>query len=306
MESRVFLTAVELGLFAAIGKESCTAQELAAAVGADLWALAVLLNALTAQELLVKDGEHFRNVAELAELLVPRATAGNTGFEHAVDIWDAWSGLSRIIRTGMPSESFGRPDASRACAAMDLYSRVHAPALIRLLDCSSVDRLLDLGGGTGVYTLELARRHPRLHAVIFDANKAALQVARKRLAQHNLLDRVRVKHGDFLRDDIGDGYDMVLVSSVICLLGEEDTLLLLQRVCQAVKPGGRVVICDAMLNEGGTSPRASAVFSVHLLVTTQRGQVYTHERVCRWLRSTGFGDIRRVPLGSGYLITARK
>jgi predicted O-methyltransferase YrrM len=306
MESRIFLTAVELGVFPAIGKESRTAEELAVIMGADRRALGILLNALAAQGLLAKDGERFANIPGLAELLVPRRPAGNTGFEHAVDVWRAWSELSSVVVRGRPAERSGRLDASRECATMDLYSQVQAAPLVGLLDCSTVGRLLDLGGGTGVYALEMARRHPQLRAVIFDVNEAALGVARQRIAEHGLHDRVCVQHGDFLRDDIGGAYDMVLLSSVISVLGEEDNLLLLRRVCEAMNPAGRLAICDAMLNGSGTSPRASAVFSVHLLVTTRQGRVYTHEQVCRWLRSAGLRDIQRVPLGNGCVITARK
>jgi SAM-dependent methyltransferase len=306
MEARIFLTAVELGVFPAIGKEGLTADELAVTLGAGRRAMQVLLNALAAQGLLAKDGERFTNVPGLAELLVPHGPPGETGFEHAADMWNAWSGLSSVIMRGASASARARSNASRECAAMDLYARVKVDEVVRLLDCSSIGQLLDLGGGTGVYALELARRHPQLQAVIFDANEHALMVARERMAEQGLIDRVRVQQGDFLRDDIGDSYDMVLLSSVICLLGEQENLLLVRRVCRAMNAGGRVVICDAMLNESATSPPAAAVFGVHLLVATPHGQVYTHQQVCGWLRDAGLREIQRMPMDHGCMVTARK
>jgi precorrin-6B methylase 2 len=307
MEARIFLTAVQLGIFPAIGEGSPTADELAARIGADRRALVVLLNALVAQRLLAKEGERFANIAEVAKLLEPPGPDRSTGFEHAVDMWDAWSRLSNVVTTGTPVRPPQRQDASReSAAAMDLYSKMQAGPLIRILDCSGVGCLLDLGGGTGTYTLEMAKRHPQLRAVIFDANEAALRIARERAARDDLLDRVCLRRGDFRRDDIGNGYDMVLMASVICLLGEQENLALIGRVYEALNRGGQLVISDAMVNASGTNPSAAAVFGVHMLVTTGQGQAYPYEQVSRWLRSAGFSGIQRIPLGDGCVIMARR
>jgi len=307
MEARIFLTAVELRMFQAIGGGRPTAEELAGQTGADPRAAAVLLDALVALGLLAKEGERFANAPALAGFLAPDGPAEGTGFELAVQAWDAWSRLSDVVRSGAPPRRpEGEAAARMSAAAMDLYSQVHAGPLVRMLDCSGVTRLLDLGGGTGTYALEMAKRHPQLCAAIFDANEAALEIARERIAAYGLGDRVSVHHGDFLRDDLGDGYDMVLLSSVICLLAEEENLALLGRVREAMNVGAQLVISDVMADDAGTGPPAAAVFGVHLLVTSPTGRVYPHARVARWLHDAGLSGVCRIPLGSGCILIARR
>lgn len=307
MASRIFLTAVELDVFALLDTGKWTAAEMARRMGADTRATEVLLNALTSMGLLEKAGDKFANTKAAAKLLVPDSREHMGGFGHAVHLWEAWSHLTEVVRSGRPFVPEPTHEARRECAlCMKQYATGTAQALSRLVDFSDVDHMLDLGGGAGACGIALARQHPHMRIVLFDVDQQALALAREDITSEGLQDRIVLKSGDFFSDDIGEGYDLVLLSSVICLFGEPQNLSLLGRARACLEPGGKIVIVDAIVDGSHTRPTAAALFAVNLLVTSHSGQSYSHQQVEGWLRSVGFVETRRIPLHRAQVIVAHK
>ncbi len=307
MHSRAFLTAIELGLFQALGDESLSAEELAARLDADRRATDILCIALAAMNLLEKHGETFRNAAGLP--LGKKGGEADLAFRHAVQVWEQWSQLTQVVKSGRPAvyDASPTPEWNRVSAlAMRQYAALTGEALAGILDLSAARTLLDLGGGTGACAMALAQRYPNLRAVIFDDNEAALAAAEEESAARGLEQRVTGMHGDFMEDDLGGPYDIVLLSSIVCLLGEEENRRLLARVHDALNDGGRVVIRDALVNPDRTTPPRAAIFSLHMLLNTAAGRSYSHAEVSDWLQTAGYERLRRYPLDEASVIEGTK
>lgn len=308
-ESRILLTAVELDLFSAVSG-GATAGEAAMRLKTDLRATELLLNALTALGLLVKNGEVFDTEPVVAPLLVQGSPdCVRPALLHWVHRWESWSRLTERVRGAAPAEEYRELDRSRheACLAMlDRRSSERAAHLVAAVGAEGVRRLLDVGGGSGAYSIAFARANPELRAEVFELPEV-VPITQRYIERAGLAGRIEVRPGDFLSDQLGSGYDLILLCSVAHLVGDEELQDLFRRSYQALAPGGRLAIHDHILDTARTSPRASAVFALNMLVATPRGRTYSFEEFSAWLSEAGFRSVERRPFPgpTGVLVAAR-
>jgi cyclopropane fatty-acyl-phospholipid synthase-like methyltransferase len=166
--------------------------------------------------------------------------------------------------------------------------------------------MLDVGGGSGAYAIAFAQANAKLRVEVFD-QPAVLGIAARHIREAGLEERVTTRVGDLCTDEFGGGYDLVLISAICHMLGEEENRDLLARVYRALVEGGRVAIQDFLLRADKTGPRAGALFSLNMLVNTRGGASYSEEEYTAWLRETGFGEVRRISLAgpAGVLVATR-
>lgn len=157
-------------------------------------------------------------------------------------------------------------------------------------------RLVDVGGGHGLYTIELCRRHPNLTATIFDLPGAVESLDGD--VPDDVADRIRTRTGDYLADDLGDGYDLALLFNVVHAHDPAENTALFERVADSLAPNGRIVLLDQWEGTGRTPvSRAGLRFVALTYLTTLDAAVYTHEEVTAWLRAAGFEDVTRRSVG---------
>jgi predicted O-methyltransferase YrrM len=307
MASRIFLTAVELDVFGLLDTQALTSAEMASRISADERATEILLNALAGMKLLEKRGDKFTITRTLGELLRPGSPKYLGAYDYNVHLWEAWSHLTEVVKSGRPF-NFGRTDESKRDFALYLnrYSKSTASVLARFVDLSDVYYLLDLGGGTGAYAIAIARQYHQISVMLFDRNKEALELAGEEIAREGLKDRINLKCGDFFVDDLGQGYDLILLSSVMCLFKERQNLRLLQRVWTSLLAGGKIVILDSIVDSSHTRPTAAAMFAVNMLITSHSGQSHSYDHVKGWLNKVGFEHTRRIPMKGSQIIMAEK
>ena len=302
-ESRVLLTALELDVFSALGK-GATAAELALNLGTDPRATEMLLNALAAVGALVKRDGVFRCTEESKGLGPARM-----GLMHMVHLWDTWSRLTDCVKSGKAvatrgPESFPEARTRAFIAAMHARARENAEQAVRLAGIRDGKRMLDVGGGSGAYSIAFAKACPALHAEILDLG-AVVPLAEEYIREAGLQSRVRVRPGDMLTADFGEGYDLVLLSAVCHMWGEDDNRSLIKRCAQALVPGGHLVIREFILDEDRTSPPFAAIFAINMLVGTEHGNSYTEGEYRTWMTEAGLGAIAR-PDPQGDVLVAAK
>lgn len=290
-ESRVLLTALELDILPACG-DGAAAAEVAAAVEAEPRATAMLLDALTALGVLVKEEGRYR-CTEAA-----RALAGQrAGLMHMAHLWNTWSGLTGCVRTGR-SERGGPPGSQveHFMAAMHARARTLAGDAVRSVGHAGVRRLLDVGGGPATFAIAFAQAEPELRAEVLDLAPVR-PIAEDHIRAAGLEHRVTVRAGDLRSGSLGEGYDLVLVSAICHMLGEDENADLLVRCARALVPGGRVAIREFILDPDRAGPPAAALFALNMLVGTERGNTYTEAQYRAWLDAAGFRHITRPEAG---------
>ena len=309
-QSRILLSAYELDLFTALGSESRSAGEVAAVLGTDERATDRLMNALCALELLEKNAGRFANTPLSAQFLVRGKPDYMAGLMHTVHLWDSWSTLTQAVQQG---RSVGGPLEERDegwfrafIDAMHGRAQRQAPAVAALLDLSRVDRALDVGGGSGVFAMAIARACEGISATIFDLPNVVV-LTRDYIAREGLSDRVDTAAGDYHIDDLGSGFDLVFLSAIIHSNSFEQNQDLIQKCARALNPGGQVVVQDFIVDEDRTRPAFAALFALNMLVGTQAGDTYTESEVRAWMEAAGLAEIDRQDTDFGTtLITGRK
>ncbi|HZT28671.1 MAG TPA: methyltransferase [Bryobacteraceae bacterium] len=308
-ESRVLLTAVELDLFTAVG-QGATASEAARRCGTDPRATEALLHAVAALGALVKKDGIFYNTAETARYLVADSPdSARAAMMHTVHLWRRWDALTGCVRSGAPAPraegGAGDAEWTRSfIAAMHRNAEMHAPAMVRAVGSAGVRRLLDIGGGSGAYSIAFAKSAPELYAEVFDL-APVVEIARGHIAQAALADRVTARTGDLRTDKFGSDYDLILLSAICHMLGPEENQDLFRRCYRALGAGGRLVVRDFILEPDKTAPKFAALFAINMLVGTRNGSTYTEAEYRSWLAAAGFAECVR-PDPAGDLLIARR
>jgi len=310
-ESRVLLTAVELDLFTAVGS-GASAAEVAARVHSDPRATEMLLNALVAMGWLLKQGSSYGNSPATAKHFVAgSADDGRAATLHLAHLWRTWSTLTDCVRAGTSVHhqeiaERGEDWTQAFIAAMHRNARARAPLVVDAVGTEDVTRMLDVGGGSGAYSIAFASAQENLQVDLLDLADV-LPITHGHIASAGLTGRVRTRPGDLRVDQLGEGYDLVLVSAICHMLSADENRDLLQRCFQASVPKGRVVIQDFILDPDRTGPKWAALFALNMLVGTQAGNTYTEAEYATWLKEAGFQEVRRVrlPGPSGLIIGTR-
>jgi 2-polyprenyl-3-methyl-5-hydroxy-6-metoxy-1,4-benzoquinol methylase len=215
---------------------------------------------------------------------------------HADYLWKNWSELDEVIKTGKPVQ---RPrDYETFILGMHNLASLKVKKVIKLINLKGVTTGLDLGGGPGTYSMEMARRG--VEVTLFDYPEA-IKVA-KRLIEKKKVGGVNFMSGDFMVDDIGGGYDLILVSQILHSYSEKNNLLILKKCKKALNRGGRIIIQEFYISEDRTRPIWGALFSVNMLVNTWAGRSYSSKEIKRWFLEAGFKNIKERPVDDTLLI----
>lgn len=292
-------TAVKLGVFELLREGPLSAAEAAPRLGVDERGLGLLLGGLAAGGYLERDGERYSNNAMTQKHLLPDSPGGGAEMIAFYDtlLVHLWADLESSIRSGEPPRDYFRwlgehPDTLRRFQRMlSGGARVLGDKVAELAALPDTARsLLDLGGGHGIYAAAFCKRHPELRATLFDFPEA-LEAGREMLAEAGMEGRVDFLAGDLLRDDLGGGYDAVLLASVVHCLPPEDCTRLLGHVRDALNPGGVVIVAEQVTERrpGDTEVRHAFLqtFSVNLF-HLMGGQLYPRDTIAAWLTGNGF------------------
>jgi hypothetical protein len=299
-ESRVLLTALELDVFTAVGA-GATAEAVAAERRLDHRGTTLLLNALVALGMLTKKEGVFANSPLAARYLAAGSKDdARDALRHNVSLWSRWSTLTAAVRAGRSVAQDVAADESGwtvpFIAAMHRNAALRAPLVEKAVGARRVKRLLDVGGGSGAYSIAFAQANPELRAEILDV-ASVVPIAERHIHEAGLGDRVRARAGDLREGELGEGHDLVLLSMICHMLRPEENQDLLRRARSALVSGGRVVLQDFILGPDGTAPAHAALFSLNMLVGTEGGQSYSEQEYVTWLGQAGFVDAHVVKLG---------
>ncbi len=314
--AQVLLTCVKLGIFEAIAAGATTEGEIAAVTNCDARGMGLLLNTAASIGLLVKGDSCFAN-SELAAACLTRGGAGYMAGSLRLEaaFYRRWGRLAEAVRTGARPEADHRDESANDWVRDFVYglydmAQPLAPVIAAALDLPGDRslRVIDVGGCHAAYSLALARRHPRLTAVVFEL-PAVVPFAREIIAQAGLADRVTVQAGDFQREGLGAGYDAALVFGVLNGEPPERRLALIRKVYDCLNPGGRIVLRDLVLDDDRAGPPEAALFALQMLLATESGGLDTRSDWAAWLVRAGFArpETIALPAGAGgSLIAAEK
>lgn len=312
MKSRIILTAADLDLFTAIEDGYRTADRIAEKNGLSVRPLTRTLDCLVTFGYLTKEGTDYSLTEEGAPLSSRHPASSLPMILHMSRLWDTWSGLTKIVEKGPGSESelpkVMDEDSRRSfIGAMHVIGRTLSEDIAGSLDLSGFHKLLDIGGGSGTYTIAFLKKNPQLQATLFDMDNVTA-MARERLESEGFIDRTVLVAGDFYKDELQKGCDLALLSAIIHQNSPEENLELYRKIFRVLEPGGMLIIRDHIMDDARTWPSEGALFAINMLVNTRGGDTYTLSEVQKTLEDAGFVDVRQVRSGERMdcLVTAIK
>ncbi len=302
-KSRILLTAFELDIFTFIGERSLNAQTISHALTLNKNATERLLNALVAIKLLEKKQEDFNNTKESLMFLSKNSPAYNAGLMHSNHLWNTWSHLTEVIKTGKPAHieeinERGEKWLEAFIGAMHDRGKKQAPAQVSTIDLQNVESVLDVGGGSGVFCMAFLNRKPELKATVFDLPNV-LPISKRIVEKEGFTGKIDHYEGDYTTDELPKGFDLVFLSAIIHSNSFETNQELVKKCYNSLNTNGKIVIQDWIMNDAKTEPFQGAIFSINMLVGVEGGDCYSESEVKTWLTKAGFTDIQLVELEAG-------
>ncbi len=315
----VVTVADELGIFKALSEDTLTTQALAAKLGLDARALAILLAGLCSQGLIDRRLGKWSATHEARRWLHPQAKAYwgafFVGFPGGIPMH---AQLLEAIRTGKrPQERSDAPPgwerpsmtpelATRIAGFMHAHSQAPARGTSEQSEFAEVASVMDVGCGSGVYGIEMAKRNPRLRVGLMDLKEMCVEVD-KYIAADGVGDRVKSLVVDMFKEPWPTGYESHFFANVFHDWTTETNKLLAKKSFDALPSGGRIFLSEILTDDEGTGPWPAAAFSLLMLIGTL-GKQYSLAEFQEILESAGFTDVRARRSGGGYysLVSARK
>lgn len=191
--------------------------------------------------------------------------------------------------TAMEDERF----AAGFTAAMDCRGVYLGQAVAKAVDLKNKSRLLDIGGGSGIYACSLVAHHPNLRAAVFEKPPVD-QVAKRSIVQRGFTDRVDVIAGNMFKDALPGGFNFHLISNVLHDWDVTEVRAILKASAAALAPGGLLIIHDAFINATKTGPLPVAAYSALLMHSTE-GKCYSTREMENFLDELGFTNFHYQP-----------
>ena len=275
------------------------------------------LNACVALEPVEKEDERYQNTL-IAQTFLAQGQPGYMddfiagGTEH----YEAWERLTQAIREDRPVNSHSAealptlPPERIRNYIRSLYDlgKGQAVAIAERVDLAPVQTMLDIAGGSGIYSITFAQRQPALRATVFDL-PPVIPFTQEIIAQHGMQERVTPCPGNYFQDDFAGGNDLILLSNTSQTEGVDTCRMLLGKVFKALAPGGQLVIYGIMLYPDRVTPPEPALFQLQMLLSFPDADTYPAEHICTWATEMGFVELQVTSLPSpafSSLITGRK
>lgn len=202
-------------------------------------------------------------------------------------------GVAFIYREGMPSAMEQEAAARKLTLALAGRAKNVAPVLARNVPLENAKTLLDVGGGTGIYSIACLRQNPHLRAVVWDRPQV-LKVAAEFAENSGVAARLELRPGDMFADPTPQGCDVILLSNILHDWDVPECRTLVQKFAAALPPGGRLLIHDVFLNDALDGPVAIACYSANLFCVTE-GRAYSAAEYRYWLSEAGLRPLEIIP-----------
>jgi precorrin-6B methylase 2 len=276
-----------------------TAEKLADRAGISERGAQTLLDGLVSLGLVEQHGGAYRNSPDAAEYLVEGKPSCLSNFAQLkMGHMGALANLPEVVRAGRPLsdavvEVADNPHWERlvtAIAAQSVPVAAIAAEKLGLADAGEIS-ILDVGGGSGVYSATWLGLNPAARATQLDW-RPINAIASRLLAEKGVADRFTCIDGDFHTTDLGTArYDVAVYSHIAHQEGPEDNIALFGKLRGALKPGGTLIVNDYVVDDDRSGPPFALLFGSEMLLKSKHGGTWRRADYQSWLNKAGFDDV---------------
>jgi len=311
-KSQVLFSAKELGVFDCLGDQAMSADAIADKCQLHGEAGTRLLQAATALGLLQYDADGYRCSPAVQATLVDgcQANLGPMVMHIYRDVMPLWQQLSDAVREG--SNRWKQVTGSEEGHFQNLYSdpealdtflgTMHgfnaetAMAVAQAVDWKGNERVLDVGGATAVFGHVMLEHYPDMRVTLLDLPEVCKITERRISNEYGKADKIDTRAGDFLTEDLPEGYDVIYLGWVLHDWDPETQVRLLEKCHKALRPGGRVIATECALAEDGNGPALTTLLSLDMLVSTDGGRESTAGEYKQRFAAAGLPSVRHIEM----------
>ncbi|MCW8817416.1 MAG: acetylserotonin O-methyltransferase, partial [Ignavibacteriaceae bacterium] len=278
-------------------KHMMTSEEVSTKIDADPRATDRLMNALCGMGILKKVKRKFYNSDLSSKYLVEGKPEFMGNLYHTNHLWNTWSYLTDSVKKG---SSFKGDQNKKEktnwveafIGAMHYRGVNQGKILSMMIDLSNVRKMIDVGGGSAAFSIEIVKKNPSIKATVLDLPHV-VPLTKKYVEEAGLSDNFNFIEGDYLTKDFEDNYDLILLSAIVHINSYEQNKMLINKCADALNKNGMIIISDFVMNDDRTQPVHGALFSINMLVGTASGDTYTEGEMKEWFESADLSKIER-------------
>jgi SAM-dependent methyltransferase len=210
--------------------------------------------------------------------------------------WKNWGELTEKLKTTIPPKVIGNYDEMTVERARRYHEATASVGFgsgrrfVRHVDLSGRARMMDLGGGSGAYSIVAAETWPELQAVVFDL-PPVVEVTKDFIADRGVNDRVTVQAGDFTRDAFPERCDVAVMASNLPQYNREIIASVIAKAFDALLPGGEMHLIGEMLDDSRDGPLDAAIWGLMEALSNSTGIAHTRAECMSYFERAGFVDI---------------
>ncbi len=294
-QSCVLHAANRLDIFNLLDNQSKDLETLQQETASDRRCLGALLSALVSMGFLERDGDVFKNNEFGQTFLTSSSKFYQGGIVYMFENWyEAWGGLFDTVKSGKPSALMHQTysDEETRDYMMGMHNRAlsQSDVLTAMVDLTGKKKLMDVGCGPATFAVMFCKRYEGLHAVAMDRAQN-LKIAQEIVDKYGMQDRVELLPGDYNSDDLGEGNDAMLLSSMTNQESPENITKLLKKCYDSMNNDGVIMIQEQLLNAKKDGPELAALIGVNQIINTVGGSSYSTTEMMEIMGSVGFVDI---------------
>ncbi len=299
-ESAVFYAAIDIELFTHVSAGADTIPAIAAATGMSELNAERLVTVALAMGLLDSEDGRIVNAADCEKFMVKGgeryAGPWMTFTRHEVPRW--FDLTEKLIDPAPPTE-LGMYDDLTVERARKYHAATYSIGMgagrrfCRQVDLSGRRKLLDLGGGSGAYSINAVKTFDGLEAVVFDLPPVTV-VTQEYLEQNEVGDRVGTVGGDFINDDLPTGCDVAVMASNLPIYNAENIQKVVQKTFDALEPGGEMHLVGETLNADGVGPLDAALWGLAEIHYGSGGRSHSSAECISYFENAGFVDVENL------------
>jgi len=212
--------------------------------------------------------------------------------------WEKWGELTEAVKLGKGISYKGINEKDDEWVESFVDSNhwravMQAPDIIKLINLQDINSILDLGCGSGLYTMEFKKAKPSLQITAMDY-PSVIKHTKAHLKREGFLESINIKEGDIFNDDFGKGFDAVFISNVLSNYSIWDNIDLIHKIHNCLNHGGCIIVQEGIIEDSRTAPESATVRSLNLLVNTVSGDIFTDSDLWMILREGWLTNIKRI------------
>ena len=221
---------------------------------------------------------------------------------------EIWPYIAESVKSGKEHINFyewlsDKPDVAATYQKFMMSLAVlNMPELLKAISFKN-EKVLDIGGSHGLYSIALCRKYKDIDVTIIDS-EYSMHLLHNNIDEAGLAQRIHTITADFKTHSLENNYDAILLFNVLHEHNEQENLPIIQKIYNSLNPGGRVIILES-LRERKLTPVATYGLRIYDLLFFHflGGQNYPYNDIKNWLNGIGFKNIKRKNLiKSGFSI----